>query len=917
MFWITASLAAEWTIPVDFPTLRDAFDSTTVVSGDVLLLGPGIWPASVTDADLINGKSLTLRGAGMDSTTILGLGTVVLRVRNLSTLTVEDLTIDGEFLYRGVGVEEGSTALLNRVRIQNADAGGMPGGGAMDLSSGSTMVAIDSEFLNNTGTDGGGARVFTGSSFTATNSLFSQNSTIGRGGAIYLSSGSNLDLVGCSFDQNSGERGGALFLRGSAVIVGSSFTSNQAGRKGGAIRTDNASTAIIDQCSFLDNDGGTEGGALAGKGTLSLSRLRIERNRADLGGAISIQDGSWAADNLYLCGNTATTDSVLSLNGGTSSFDNMLFVLNSGQVASADLAAPDASIWNSTFWADGSNPIVQLAGGSLQDSIVGDVVGAGQTGVFATWAGGTGAGNLIFNVVQVGISAGFVADPGMQIDTTDCATAFYATPTSNIFDVGSRVDQDGSISDIGHLGGPLVDIAFWEADVDGDGFIRTVDCDDADPSINPAAIDICDGIDTDCDGTIEVISPYYLDADGDGFGDPTDFVDDCSAPLGRVASSSDCDDQDPSINPGSMEQCNGFDDDCDGDVDQADSDVVLDLYFADTDADGFGDPSISQGFCIPDPGWVAESSDCDDTEFSTNPSAAEACIDGVDNDCDGLIDTDDPDYIDTGIEYWFDGDLDGVGTPALTLIACSGQQPLQYVPASLGEDCDDGDPLASPGLIEECDGIDNDCNGTVDEGFVSSPYWPDADLDGFGDTNASAQIACTPIAGFVNNADDCDDTDSAISPVAAEVCDQIDQDCDGTADDGLPTSEWFPDADGDGYGDLDADPVESCDIVEGRVQDNADCDDTNASVNPAAVEVPDDGSDNDCVGGDEVTIPVDSDGDGIPDSIDPDPNSTGDVTGSAPDPDFGCGCASTSSTGGTLGFVALAGLLLRRRKSQR
>src|SRR4249920_2178477 len=87
--------------------------------------------------------------------------------------------------------------------------------------------------------------------------------------------------------------------------------------------------------------------------------------------------------------------------------------------------------------------------------------------------------------------------------------------------------------------------------------------------------------------------------------------------------------------------------------------------------------------------------------------------------------------------------------------------------------------------------------------------------------------------------DDCDDGDSAVHPGAAEVCDGVDNDCDGGVDiDAVDAVAYFADADGDGYG--TGDPTLSCTPVAKMSTDASDCDDTNAAINPLAVEICDD-----------------------------------------------------------------------------
>ena len=107
-------------------------------------------------------------------------------------------------------------------------------------------------------------------------------------------------------------------------------------------------------------------------------------------------------------------------------------------------------------------------------------------------------------------------------------------------------------------------------DADGDGFAACEDCDDADYNAHPGADEYCDGHDDDCDGDTDEddaadVSTFYVDSDGDGYGDIGFSRDACSAPTGYVVDASDCDDGDAAISPGSVEVCgDGLDNDCDG-----------------------------------------------------------------------------------------------------------------------------------------------------------------------------------------------------------------------------------------------------------------------------------------------------------------------------------------------------------------
>lgn len=233
--------------------------------------------------------------------------------------------------------------------------------------------------------------------------------------------------------------------------------------------------------------------------------------------------------------------------------------------------------------------------------------------------------------------------------------------------------------------------------------------------------------------------------------------------------------------------------------------------------------------------------DCDDHNPNIRPGLAETC-DSIDNNCNGLIDEDIPVY-----QYFADGDGDGYGIDSTLVQTCNATLPVGFV--TLSGDCDDTNAAIFPGATEVCDGIDNNCDGDIDNNLPFFTYYTDADGDGFGVPGTAIQSCETVIpVGLSAFAGDCDDTNPAISPAAVEVCDTLDNNCNGLIDDNLDVITYYPDADGDGFGDL-AMVVQSCNptVPTGFVLQAGDCDDTNASVNPLALEIEDD-LDNNCNG---------------------------------------------------------------------
>jgi hypothetical protein len=154
-----------------------------------------------------------------------------------------------------------------------------------------------------------------------------------------------------------------------------------------------------------------------------------------------------------------------------------------------------------------------------------------------------------------------------------------------------------------------------------------------------ATAESCDGVDNDCDGEIDEGLPglkaFYVDADEDGWGSDTTRVIACAAPEGYVADGGDCDDANASVNPGVAESCDGLDDDCDGEIDEAGAIGAVDSY-ADADTDGYGDPATLITSCDYPLGRVPDGSDCNDADATIHPDAPELPDDGIDQNCDGL-----------------------------------------------------------------------------------------------------------------------------------------------------------------------------------------------------------------------------------------------------------------------------------------
>jgi len=363
-------------------------------------------------------------------------------------------------------------------------------------------------------------------------------------------------------------------------------------------------------------------------------------------------------------------------------------------------------------------------------------------------------------------------------------------------------------------------------DIDGDGFgdlagqpsswcdgdqpdgyvLDNSDCDDASSAIHITATEICDNInaDEDCNGFADDLDneaqgkgDYYIDADGDGYGDENAPAESfCDPPSTHVTDGSDCDDGAETVNPGAVEICDALDvdEDCNGLADDADQDGidVLPMWYLDDDDDGYGDVDDTSPLmqCEGPSGRVEDNTDCDDGSADVHPGRVEVCdIDNVDEDCSGAADNADPNA--TGVTSFYP-DLDGDGY---------------------------GNAAADPkDVVDQCDGE----------------------------------------SGLVEDDTDCDDGSASIHPAAVEVCDDgdVDENCNSLSEDEDPTldlstrTDWFLDSDGDLYGDA-GNVSTDCEAPFGHVADNTDCDDGEFDVNPGIVDRPGDGDMN-CDGADYI-----------------------------------------------------------------
>jgi hypothetical protein len=290
---------------------------------------------------------------------------------------------------------------------------------------------------------------------------------------------------------------------------------------------------------------------------------------------------------------------------------------------------------------------------------------------------------------------------------------------------------------------------------------------------------------------------YYQDLDGDSFGNPNAAIQACMPMAGLVLNNQDCNDNNAAINPNTV-------------------------WYADADGDGFGNVAVTQTACLQPNGFVTNNTDCNDNNALANV-----------------------------VTTWYaDTDGDGYGNAATSIQNCG--QPAGYVANST--DCNDASAAVNPAAIEVFNGIDDNCNNTVDEGFTPITYYLDNDGDGVGGNTFVVGIN-SPGPNYVLTTGDCNDNSAAMYPGNTETCDNLDNDCDASVDEGLIFLTYFQDSDGDTYGNL-AVTLSACSAPQGYVLNSTDCNDQNSAINPGAQDIPGNGIDEDCSGLDAPIVPL-------------------------------------------------------------
>ena len=399
-----------------------------------------------------------------------------------------------------------------------------------------------------------------------------------------------------------------------------------------------------------------------------------------------------------------------------------------------------------------------------------------------------------------------------------------------------------------------------DPDDDNDQVPDEDDCEPLDGKIYPGAKDdTCDGIDNNCNGETDEQVPNtgpgtdpcnddddgdgvldeqdncpktenadQLDTDLDGKGNACDPDDDND----QIPDEDDCEPLDGKVYPGAKDDtCDGIDNNCNGETDEQVPNPGPGTDPCKDDDDGDGDP---------------DTSDCAPTDAAIYHGAPEAC-DGIDSDCDGGLN----DEGSAGCQIFYqDKDADEYGVESVSKCLC---QEADKFTATVVGDCDDSKNAAHPGAAEACDGIDNDCDGEVDEPGANGclTFVLDGDGDGWGKTG-DVKCLCAALAPYsATQGGDCNDGNGAVNPDAGESCNGIDDNCNGEKDEGENKpgcNTYFADADGDTYGVVDQSKC-LCNVAAPyTATKTGDCNDADGATHPNATELCD-GKDNDCSGG--------------------------------------------------------------------
>jgi uncharacterized protein (TIGR03382 family) len=495
-------------------------------------------------------------------------------VRSDATITdlrAENLPGEAVNAWRGPLTVEGSTFAGNETAIVlDSNVGGYDLTVADSSFSGHTSSAIlatwgpievtNSTFLENRAAHGAG--IYAIDAAVLTGNRFVENRATGYGGAVYFGSVGAASLTGNRFCRNEAEFGGAVHSPGGFEGSGNLFVENIATVAGGDISLGTGASLLNN--TFVGSYAPQGGSVYSDYGWVDF-RNNVVAHTSEYslygtrGTPVIAYNDFWDVAPDAVGGTWPAADST------NLAVDPMFVSYVEGGCEELDLGLlPESPLW------DAGDPTTYDPDGTVRDM--------GATSGATRWyrdADGDGYGSSQDFVCAPTRPAGYAAEPG---DCDDSDPDRYPSNAESCDGLDQDCDDEVDES--------ATDMRIWREDADGDGFqgatrIRScepppgwaadsgeADCDDADASVYPGAVELCgDGIDQDCDDEVDEAQTWRPDTDGDGF-QALESVEECAAPEGWSADEGppyDCDDDDASIFPGATElPGDGRDHNCDG-----------------------------------------------------------------------------------------------------------------------------------------------------------------------------------------------------------------------------------------------------------------------------------------------------------------------------------------------------------------